>query len=386
MRRETNLRMILLFFIQGVFSSTQTTSISTEFTTLDPFCESNIIYPDARSNTCEGRAFQHGKSCSAQCLEKVTLTCDCMDMLFGVILVAKPGGCAWEVEGTCEVPVVKKTGNAIVEALFPSDTTAAQCENKMLNAIKSTSPKASANVTCSQASLRKRRSLNSSPTVTFYIDIELTVTQVVVDIENSTDTNNTSIFTDDSDSQNNSSSTSSNTTTADQEILSILIEATETISEDTKNETGVDPFDILDATTRINMTSVEVEETVEEAAQAEEESYISQFEDAIFVPQTCNTTLEEDTYRVIYEKKIFLSSTGNINDIIDAFESNLIDDHLLCVEFNDIYDILYITVDSAQKEGNFYIEGLEIEQEVEQEIDEIVEVSAHFYQLLVMPI
>lgn len=368
--------MILLLIFQGVFSSMQTSSISTQWTTLDPFCERNIIYPDARSNTCEGRSFQHGKSCSAQCLEKVTLTCDCMDLLFGVLLVAKPGGCVWDVDGICEIPVVKKSAIANIRAAFPSNTTIDECEAKMLNAIKTSSPNANANVTCSETSTRKRKSLDSTPVIRFDVDVELTITQMVDATENSTDIDINSTTTDESDEQDDSDSTRT-----EQEILSILIEATEIISEDTKNETGVDPLDILDATSRINMTSIQVEEVIEEAVKAEEESDIYQFEGKYFTPQLCNTTLQNDTYRVIYEKKIFLSATGNIHDIIDAFEMDLIDDHSLCVEFNDIYDVLYITVDSAPQEGNFYIEALEIEEEIEQVIDEIVEVSVKFFRL-----
>ncbi|CAG5112929.1 Oidioi.mRNA.OKI2018_I69.chr2.g7093.t1.cds [Oikopleura dioica] len=247
-----------------------------------------------------------------------------MDMLFGVILVAKPGGCVWKVEGICEVPVVRKNAIANIKASFPSNTTTAECEAKVLSAINSSSPNANANVTCSEASLRKRKSLNPSPIVRFDVDIELTITMVV-----------------DTDEENSDNDTESDTT-------------------DT-------------AVSRINMTTVDVEEVVKEVPQAEEESDISQFEGKYFTPQACNATLQNDTYRVIYETKIFISSTGKINDIIDAFEPDLIDGHSLCVEFSDIYDILYITIDSASQEGNFYTVGVEIEQEVEKEIGEILE-------------
>ena len=228
--------------------------------------------------------------------------------------------------------------------------------------------------------MRKRKSLNSSSIVRFDVDIELTITLVVDTAEENIDNDTESDTTDSNDAYEDSDS-SMNTTTAEEEILSILIEATEKISKDTKNETGVDPLDILAAVSRINMTTVDVEEVVKEVAQAEEESDISQFEGKYFTPEACNATLQNDTYRVIYETKIFISSTGKINDIIDAFETDLIDGHSLCVEFSDIYDILYITIDSAPQEGNFYTVGVEIEQEVEKEIDEVVEVSVSFYDL-----
>ena len=91
----------------------------TNFVTVEPFCESNIIFPDALSDTCTGRFFQDGKSCHAQCLEKVVLTCSCMNHMFGLIWVAKPNGCEWEIDGVCEREIVKKqaTANFKVESI-----------------------------------------------------------------------------------------------------------------------------------------------------------------------------------------------------------------------------------------------------------------------------
>ena len=81
-------KLILLQLLH--VSSNKLKSVETNFVATDPFCESNVVFPDALSDTCTGRTFQDGKSCQAQCLEKVVLTCSCMTHLFGVIWIAKP--------------------------------------------------------------------------------------------------------------------------------------------------------------------------------------------------------------------------------------------------------------------------------------------------------
>lgn len=94
-----------------------------------------------------------------------------------------------------------------------------------------------------------------------------------------------------------------------------------------------------------------------------------------FQPQKCNTTLQDDTYRVIVEKKVQLSSEAGadgVEIIINAFPTDLIDDHSLCVEFSDIYNVLYVTVDSAPIYFEFYETFLTIEQEVTNEIEAVI--------------
>jgi hypothetical protein len=103
-------KLIFLQLLQ--VSSNKLKTVETNFVATDPFCESNVVFPDALSDTCAGRTFQDGKSCHAQCLEKVVLTCSCKNLLFGVIWVAKPDGCEWEIDGVCEREVVKKQATA----------------------------------------------------------------------------------------------------------------------------------------------------------------------------------------------------------------------------------------------------------------------------------
>jgi hypothetical protein len=94
-----------------------------------------------------------------------------------------------------------------------------------------------------------------------------------------------------------------------------------------------------------------------------------------FQPQKCNTILQDDTYRVILEKKIQLSSevgTDGVEIIINAFPTDLIDDHSLCAEFSDIYNVLYVTVDSAPIYFEFYETFLTIEQEVSNKIEAVI--------------
>ena len=114
--------ILFLFLIQEAFGN-GVRIVNADFQTLDPFCESNIIFPDATSDSCSGRTFQHGKSCSAQCLERVKLTCSCLDNLFGILYVAKPHGCEWEIEGTCEVAVVRKQASTDFQIWFSNNTT-----------------------------------------------------------------------------------------------------------------------------------------------------------------------------------------------------------------------------------------------------------------------
>ena len=115
--------MVLLLFLIAQILGNKVKVVNTDFQTLDPFCESNIIFPDATSDSCSGRTFQNGKSCSAQCLETVRLTCSCFDIAFGVISVAKPGGCEWEIEGVCEIAVVKKQASADFAVWLSNNTT-----------------------------------------------------------------------------------------------------------------------------------------------------------------------------------------------------------------------------------------------------------------------
>ena len=114
--------ILLLLLIQEIVGNA-VKIVNTDFKTYDPFCESNIIFPDATSDSCSGRVFKHGKSCSAQCLETVRLTCSCLNIHYGLIHIAKPDGCEWEIEGVCEIAVVKKSASADFEIRFPSNTT-----------------------------------------------------------------------------------------------------------------------------------------------------------------------------------------------------------------------------------------------------------------------
>ena len=108
-------QLIFLQLLLRRVSSNGLKAVHTNFVTMDPFCENNVVFPDALSDTCTGRTFQDGKSCHAQCLEKVVLTCSCMNQLFGVLWVAKPDGCEWEIEGVCEREIVKKQATANFE-------------------------------------------------------------------------------------------------------------------------------------------------------------------------------------------------------------------------------------------------------------------------------
>ena len=112
-------KFIFLQLLLSEVSCNKLKAVQTNFVATDPFCESNVVFPDALSDTCTGRTFQDGKSCHAQCLEKVVLTCSCMNQLFGVIWVAKPDGCEWEIDGVCEREIVKKqaTANFKVETI-----------------------------------------------------------------------------------------------------------------------------------------------------------------------------------------------------------------------------------------------------------------------------
>ena len=114
--------ILFLFLIQEILGNA-IRIVNTDFTTYDPFCESNIIFPDATSDSCSGRTFQHGKSCTAQCLEPVRLTCSCLNIHYGLIHIAKPDGCKWEIEGVCEIAVVKKTASADFNIQLPPNTT-----------------------------------------------------------------------------------------------------------------------------------------------------------------------------------------------------------------------------------------------------------------------
>jgi hypothetical protein len=121
-QKQRQTMILLLFLIQEILGNA-IRIVNTDFTTYDPFCESNIIFPDATSDSCSGRTFQHGKSCTAQCLEPVRLTCSCLNIHYGLIHIAKPDGCKWEIEGVCEIAVVKKTASADFNIQLPPNTT-----------------------------------------------------------------------------------------------------------------------------------------------------------------------------------------------------------------------------------------------------------------------
>ena len=100
-----------------------------------------------------------------------------------------------------------------------------------------------------------------------------------------------------------------------------------------------------------------------------------------FLSHKCNTILQDDTYRVIVEKSVQLSSEAGadgVEIITNAFPTDLIDDHSLCAEFSDLYNVLYVTVDSAPINSEFYEIFLTIEQEVTSEIEAVILVRLEY--------
>ena len=94
-----------------------------------------------------------------------------------------------------------------------------------------------------------------------------------------------------------------------------------------------------------------------------------------FLPKKCTTALQDDTYRVIFEKKTQLSSDAGadgIDNIINAFPSDLIYGHSLCVEFSDVYNVLYVAIDCAPIDNEFYETFSTIEQEVANEMEAVI--------------
>ena len=101
---------VLLSFIafQRVAFAIGQHSLHTRFVTAEPYCETNIIYTDATSETCTGNAFQNGDTCTAECKETVTLTCNCLSNVLSFLLIANDEGCYWETDKACEVIFITK--------------------------------------------------------------------------------------------------------------------------------------------------------------------------------------------------------------------------------------------------------------------------------------
>ncbi|CBY39432.1 unnamed protein product, partial [Oikopleura dioica] len=349
--------MVLLLFLIAQILGNKVKVVNTDFQTLDPFCESNIIFPDATSDSCSGRTFQNGKSCSAQCLETVRLTCSCIDIAFGVISVAKPGGCEWEIEGVCEIAVVKKQASADFAVWLSNNTTESECAETVKESLESSSSNTAADVICSAGSTRKRRSLNS-PLKDFDVEALITITESPSS-NNTTSTNMTGV-----DNTDNSG----NMTNIEKQITLIFENAVEELAAAVKNETGLDAPAI-----EITLGNVTVEETVASAETSEEEIDLSILDSPFFTPQICNSTLKGDTYQVIYERSIYLSAdSASIVDILAAFPADLVANHTLCVEFTDVFDRLYITVDSKEITGEFFEVYSTIEAQIANEIDEVI--------------
>ena len=131
---------------------------------------------------------------------------------------------------------------------------------------------------------------------------------------------------------------------------------------------------------KIAINNVTVEEIIEEVQSDVEIVNIDEITG--FSPKKCISTLQDDTYRVIFEKKAQLSSDAGadgIDNIINAFPSDLIYGHSLCVEFSDVYNVLYVAIDSAPIDNEFYETFLTIEREVANEIETVILVRFFFY-------
>ena len=164
------------------------------------------------------------------------------------------------------------------------------------------------------------------------------------------------------------------TSTTEAQLTSIFQNAVEEISNAVANETGLDIPPI-----EITVSNVTVEETTESAETSEEEIDLAILESPFFTPQVCNSTLEEDTYRVEYERSIYLNAdAASTADILAAFPADLIANHALCVEFTDVFDQLYITVDSEQITDEFFEVYSTIEEQVENTIDDVISVKQSF--------
>ena len=108
---------------------------------------------------------------------------------------------------------------------------------------------------------------------------------------------------------------------------------------------------------------------------------LTQIENTYFTPQICNLTTENAVYQVLYERKLQLhpgAGTDGIDEILGSFPIDLIDDHSLCVEFSDVFDVLYITVDSSPITGEFYDKFSTIELDVTNEVEAVISVRVRF--------
>ena len=98
------MRVLLNFLaFQRVVLAIGQHSLNTRFATAEPYCETNIIYSDATSENCTGNAYQNGETCTAECKETVTLTCNCLSNVLSFLLIANEDGCYWETDRACEV-------------------------------------------------------------------------------------------------------------------------------------------------------------------------------------------------------------------------------------------------------------------------------------------
>jgi hypothetical protein len=78
-------------------------------------------------------------------------------------------------------------------------------------------------------------------------------------------------------------------------------------------------------------------------------------------------------------RSIYLNAdAASTADILAAFPADLIANHTLCVEFTDVYDQLYITVDSEQITDEFFEVYSTIEEQVENTIDDVISVKQSF--------
>jgi hypothetical protein len=220
-------------------------------------------------------------------------------------------------------------------------------------------------VTCSFSSSRKRRSLNQPGVAVFNVEAQLTITESVTG-NNTTSSNVTGVDNDDTGNTGNLDT--------EAQLTFIFQNAVVEISEAVANETGL----VIPAI-EIKVSNVTVEETTESAETSEEEIDLAILESPFFTPQICNSTLEDDTYQVEYVRSIYLNAdAASTADILAAFPADLIANHTLCVEFTDVYDQLYITVDSEQITDEFFEVYSTIEEQVENTIDDVISVKQSF--------
>ena len=210
----------------------------------------------------------------------------------------------------------------------------------------------------------------NSQLLVFNVEAQLTLT------ESSTDNNTTSnsVTDGDNDDTGNTGNLNLNATSTEAQLMVILQNVVDEISESVANETGLDIPAI-----EITVSNVTVEETTESAETSEEEIDLAILESPFFTPQICNSTLEDDTYQVEYARSIYLKAdAASVADILAAFPADLIANHTLCVEFTDVFDQLYITVNSEQITDEFFEVYSTIEEQVENIIDNVISVKQSF--------